>query len=201
MRLAVIAVLLLIAALAAAGFFLARPTFEFTNAMAAPVRLVVNGESDTVPPGETVKARVGRSRLVAQWELVRPLSADSQPMGEEVHAAWVLASPRGTIERRAEPRVDTGDYFAPLITNDTGELLRITVNAGLDGARDCGCAVRPGAKRVFIGYYRVYRNSTVQATDRQGRRATFRDLGDEAQRRGWTVGLQFTPDGFTAPAG
>ena len=188
--------LLLIAALAAAGFLLVRPTFAFTNAMAAPVRLVVNGESDTVPPGETVKTRVARSGLVAQWELLRPLSADSQPMGEEVHAAWVIVSPRGTVERRAEPRVDTGDYFAPLITNDTGELLRITVNAGLDGARDCGCAVRPGAKRVFIGL-----NSTVQATDRQGRRATFRDLGEEAQRRGWTVGLQFIPDGFTAPAG
>ncbi|HEX2451445.1 MAG TPA: hypothetical protein VHJ69_09895 [Gemmatimonadales bacterium] len=199
--LVVLAGIVLIAALGAAAFFAVRPTFAFTNRLAAPVRIVVNGAAGTVAPGETVKARVSRDRVVAEWELVRPLSADGRPMGEEVRGAWVINQPRGTVERRAEPRVETGDYFAPLVSNETPDLLRITVNAGLDGARDCGCAVRPGARRVFIGYYRVYRNSTVQATDRAGRTATFRDLGEEAQRRGWTVGLRFTPDGFSAPAG
>jgi hypothetical protein len=97
--------------------------------------------------------------------------------------------------------VPTGDYFAPLITNDTQRLLRIVVNAGLDGARDCGCAVRPGASRVFIGYYRLYRNSTVQAIDPSAHTAAFRDLGEEAQRRGLTVGLRFTPEGFRPPGG
>ena len=191
--------LLLIVALGAAAFFAVRPTFTFTNGLMAPVRLVVNDADGTVLPGETVKARVSRRRLVAQWELVRPLSADSQPMGEEVRGSWVIASPRGTIERRAEARIEAGDYFAPLVTNATDGLLRIVVNAGLDGARDCGCAVRPGATRVFIGYYRLYANSTVQATDPQGRQATFRDLGEEARRRDWTVGLRFTSDGFGAP--
>ncbi|MGH7535521.1 MAG: hypothetical protein ACREMG_08035, partial [Gemmatimonadales bacterium] len=73
---------------------------------------------------------------------------------------------------------------------------RITVNAGLDGARDCGCAVRPGARRVFLGYYRLYRNTTVRATDAEGRTATFRDLGPEAQARGWSVGLRFGQGDF-----
>ena len=73
--------------------------------------------------------------------------------------------------------------------------------AGLDGARDCGCAVRPRATRVFIGYYRVYRNSTVRATAPDGSAATFRDLGEEAQRLGWIVGLRFTPEGFRVPSG
>ncbi len=192
---------LLIAALGAAAFFAARPTFSFTKGLVAPVRLVVNDGVGTVAPGATVKARVSRDRVVAQWELVRPLSADSQPMGEVVRGSWVIRSPRGTIERRAEPRVETGDYFAPLVSNGTAGLLRITVNAGLDGALDCGCAVRPGASRVFIGYYRVYRNSTVRATDPAGRTAAFRDLGEEARRRGWTVGLRFAPEGFSPPAG
>jgi hypothetical protein len=196
------AALLLIAALTTAGFLAARPTFSFTNTLAAPVTLVVNDAAGTVAPGETVKARVSRERVVAQWNLIRPLSADSQPMGEPVGGSWVIRSPRGTVVRRAEPRVETGDYFAPLVTNETTGLLRITVNAGLDGALDCGCAVRPGAKRVFIGYYRVYQNSTVRATDPLGGTAVFRDLGAEAELRGWTVGLRFTPDVFSpAPGG
>ena len=198
-RLVALAALILIAILGAVGYFAARPTFAFTNTLAAPVRLVVNDVAGTVAPGETVKARVSRDRVVAEWELVRPLSADSQPMGEEIRGSWVIRSPRGPVAVRAEPRVETGDYFAPLITNETGGLLRVTVNAGLDGARDCACAVRPGAKRVFIGYYRAYRNSNVRATDPAGRSATFHDLGEEARRRNWTVGLRFSPDGFAPP--
>jgi hypothetical protein len=194
-----LAALLLIAALGVAAWFAARPTFAFTNTLVGPVRLVVNGTGGTVAPGQTVKARVARDRVIAEWELIRPLSADSQPMGEVVKGSRVIESPRGTVSLPAEPRVETGDYFAPLVTNETEGLLRVTVNAGLDGARDCGCAVRPGARRVFIGYYRLYRNSTVRATDPAGRTATFRDLGEEAERRGWTVGLRFTPDVFGAP--
>lgn len=192
-----LAALLLIGALGAAAWFAARPTFAFTNTLVGPVRVVVNGSAGTVAPGETAKARVARDRVVAEWELIRPLSADSQPMGEVVKGSWVISRPRGTVAVEARPRVETGDYFAPLITNDMPGLLRVTVNAGLDGARDCGCAVRPGAKRVFIGYYRLYRNSTVQATAPDGSTATFRELGEEAARRGRTVGLRFTPDGFT----
>jgi hypothetical protein len=192
-----LAALLLIGAFGAAAWFAARPTFAFTNTLVGPVRVVVNGSAGTVAPGETAKARVARDRVVAEWELIRPLSADSQPMGDVVKGSWVISRPRGTVAVEARPRVETGDYFAPLVTNDTPGLLRVTVNAGLDGARDCGCAVRPGAKRVFIGYYRLYRNSTVQATAPDGSIATFRDLGEQAERRGWTVGLRFSPDGFT----
>ena len=186
----------LIAGLAATATLLARPTLTFSNGLLAPVRLVVNDVAQTVPPGATVRIRVGRGLLVGQWELERPLSADRQPMGEVVRDSWVVSAPRGSVARAAGPRTDTGDYFAPLVTNETNGLLRIGVNAGLDGARDCGCAVRPGARRVFLGYYRLYRNTTVQATDAQGRRATFRDLGPEAQARGWSVGLRFAAGDF-----
>jgi hypothetical protein len=176
-----------VAALAAAGYFAAQPSFVFSNGLMGPVQLAVNNAARVVPPGETIRVRIGRKLLVAEWELQRPMSADRQPMGETVHGSWVVPAPRGTVSRTAGPRVETGDYFAPLVTNDTDRLLRITVNAGLDGARDCACAIRPGARRVFLGYYRLYRNSTVQATDPDGRTATFRDLGPEAQARNWMV--------------
>jgi hypothetical protein len=185
-----------IAALAAAATVLLRPTLAFTNHLLGPVHLVVNDSPQLVPPGGSVGLRVGRGMLVAQWELQRPLSADGQPMGEAVRGSWVIPAPRGALVRTAEPRTDTGDYFAPLVTNETQGLLRITVNAGLEGASDCGCAVRAGARQVFLGYYRLYRNTTVRATDGEGRSATFRDLGPEAQARNWSVGLRFAQGDF-----
>jgi hypothetical protein len=66
----------------------------------------------------------------------------------------------------------------------------VTVNAGLVSALDCGCAVRPGAKRAFIGYYRLYQNSTVQARGPAGA-ATFRDLGLQVSDPEGAVGLRF----------
>ena len=192
----IVLVAALAAALAAGALLLAGPRLVFANGLVAPVHLVVNGAAQVLAPGATVRVRVGRGMVVAQWEVERPLSADSQPMGEVVRGSWVIPAPRGTMARGAEARTDTGDYFAPLVTNQTAGLLRVTVNAGLEGARDCGCAVRPGAQRVFLGYYRLYRNSTVRATDAAGRSATFRDLGPEAQARGWTVGLRFAEGDF-----
>ena len=186
-----------VAALAAAATLLVRPTLVVTNGLIGPLHLTVNDAAQVVPPGATVRVRVGRGMLVAQWELDRPLSADRQPMGEVVRGSWVIPAPRGTIVHAVSPRADAGDYFAPLVTNRSSRLLRITVNAGLEGARDCGCAVRPGAEQVFLGYYRLYQNTTVRATDPAGRSATFRDLGPAAQARGWSVGLRFTDGDFT----
>lgn len=186
-----VVVLLILAGAGAVAWLLQRPTVVFTNRLVGPVRLTINESARTVAPGDTVRAKVPRDLLTVQWELVRPLSANQVPMGEEVKGTWVVRAPRGRIERAAEGRTDTGDFFAPLITNASNRLLRIVVNAGLEGAKDCGCAVRPGAQHVFIGYYRLYRNSTVRATDPQERTATFRDLGPIAEQRGWQIGLRF----------
>jgi hypothetical protein len=67
---------------------------------------------------------------------------------------------------------------------------------GLEGAVDCGCAIKPGANRVFIGYYRLYQNSTVRARDSTGRTATFRDLGPRVTAADGTVGLRFEAKDF-----
>jgi hypothetical protein len=124
--------------------------------------------------------------------MVRPLSADSEPMGESVKGAVVLREARGTVTAAAGPRTAEADYFAPLVTNGAAEAIRVLVNAGLQGAVDCRCAVRPGATRVFVGYYRLYRNSTVRARGVTSRReATFRDLGPQVTRPDGTVGLRF----------
>jgi hypothetical protein len=193
-----ILLLLVLGAAAAAGVLvLLRPRLEFHNGLAGPVRLVVGqATSQVVGPGSAVRVPVPRGKTtVAQWELERPLSADGKPMGETVRGSTVLRDPSGTTPLRALPRPDDTAYFAPLITNASTRPLRVTVNAGLEGAVDCGCAVRPGARRVFIGYYRLFQNSTVRARAAEGGArsgsGTFRELGRLVTAADGTVGLRF----------
>jgi hypothetical protein len=190
----VLLVVLLLALAAGWYFVVLQPKLRFTNRLIAPVRVVVGGgAARSVAPGETVTLRAPRGRtLLAEWEMVRPLSADSQPMGEVVKGAVVLRDARGTVAGAAGPRTSDADYFAPLVTNGGTEAIRVMVNAGLAGAVDCRCAVRPGATRVFVGYYRLYQNSTVRAHGVTSRReATFRDLGAQVTRPDGAVGLRF----------
>ena len=184
---------LLVGAAAVGWYFVSRPRLLFTNELTGPVRLAADQQTPlTIAPGETVHLETPRGRaMVALWELVRPLSADGRPMGSEVRGSVVVRGPSGTIRRSARARGTDSDYFAPLITNASEDLLRVTVNAGLEGALDCGCAVRPGARRVFIGYYPLFQNSTVRAIAGDGRSATFRDLGASVITPDGTVGLRF----------
>ena len=185
-------VLLVVAALLG-WYLLSRPRLVMTNELAAPIWVSVGPAGPvTLPPGGSGTMSLPRSgSTVVQWNLARPLSADQRPMGEELRGSFVVREPRGKIQRSATVRAAGAEYFAPLITNATDSLLRITANAGLEGAVDCGCAVRPGATRVFVGYYRLYQNSTVRARDSRGRAAIFRDLGPQVTRRDGTVGLRF----------
>jgi hypothetical protein len=179
-------------------YLLRRPRLAFTNELAAPIWLAVGqGGPVSLAPGATQTLSLPRSgSVVVQWNLARPLSADERPMGEELRGSLVIREPSGTIHQRAAARAPGVEYFAPLITNAGPDLLRVTVNAGLEGAVDCGCAIRPGATRVFIGYYRLYQNSTVRARDPAGRTAIFRDLGPQVTNRWGTVGLRFESKDF-----
>ena len=190
-RTLLLALLLALAATALVYLYFGRTRLRFTNRLAAPVRLAIGNRVDTMPRGVTVELDVPRGGTsVAEWELIRPLSADDKPMGEEIRGAVVLRG-RGRVADSAWVRQGDADFFAPLITNASQDLLRVMVNAGLQGALDCGCAVRPGATRVFIGYYRLYENSTVRARASSGGEATFRDLGPQVTARDGTVGLRF----------
>ena len=189
--------ILLVGALVA-WYVLRRPRLIFTNELAAPIWLSIGPAGPvTLALGGTHTTRIaGKGSLVVQWNLARPLSADERPMGEEVRGSVVIRAPRGTIRHRASVQGGNTSFFAPLITNATEGQLRVTVNAGLEGAVDCGCAVRPGARKVFVGYYRLYRNSTVRARDETGRTATFRDLGPQVTSRDGAVGLRFETKDF-----
>jgi hypothetical protein len=199
--LALVLVALLLAAAAAGVVLLLRPRLAFTNGLAGPVRVVVGeGTPRTVAPGARVRIGVARGQtMVAQWELVRPLSADGQPMGEDVRGSAVLRGPSGTMNIAATSRTADHAYFAPLVTNASAQTLRVVVNAGLQSATDCGCAVRPGARRVFIGYYPLYQNSTVRVRAPGGATAEFRDLGPQVTSKDGTVGLRFEDKDLRVP--
>lgn len=190
--LALVLVAVLVAAAGAGVMLLLRPGLVFTNGLAAPVRLTVGeGTPQSVAPGARLRMRVPRGKtVVAQWELVRPLSADGQPMGAEVRGSAVLRGPSGTTAVAATSRTADNAFFAPLITNASAQALRVVVNAGLRGATDCGCAVRPGGRRVFIGYYALYRNSSVRVRAGEAT-AEFRELGSQVTSANGTVGLRF----------
>jgi hypothetical protein len=185
-------------ALLGAWFLLRRPHLVFTNQLAAPIWLAIGQAAPlSILPGVSRRLSLtGGGSQVVQWNLARPLSADQRPMGEELRGSVVVREPKGTIHDSATALGTDLDYFAPLITNATEDLLRVKVNAGLEGAVDCGCAVRPGARRVFIGYYRLYQNSTVRATDSKGRSATFKDLGPKVSGPEGALGLRFEDKDF-----
>jgi hypothetical protein len=194
---ALLVVVVLVLGVLTAWYFVGRRRLVFTNQLAAPIWLAVGQRPPvTLGPGAAHTVAIPGGSVVVQWNLARPLSANQRPMGEELRGSAVLRDPRGVIRRSATVQESGAAYFAPLITNATDSLLRITVNAGLEGAVDCGCAVRPGATRVFVGYYRLYQNSTVRARDNRGRSATFRDLGPQITAADGTVGLRFEAKDF-----
>jgi hypothetical protein len=174
-----------------------RRRLVFSNELAAPIWLSVGQRAPiTLAPGAAQTMDLPGGSVVVQWNLARPLSANQRPMGEELRGSAVIREGRGTIRRSARVRESGTAYFAPLITNATSDLLRIAVNAGLEGAVDCGCAVRPGAQRAFVGYYRLYQNSTVRAQSGESRNATFRDLGSRVTAPDGTIGLRFESKDF-----
>jgi hypothetical protein len=81
--------------------------------------------------------------------------------------------------------------FAPLITNATGVMLKVTVNPGSAAATDCKCTVPDGGTRLGIGYYRLFQNSAVKVTAPDGRSATFPNVAGAVAAGSGSVGLRF----------
>ncbi|MBI2535640.1 MAG: serine/threonine protein kinase [Gemmatimonadetes bacterium] len=190
------AILGVVAAAGGAGAYviLTRPVLVFENRLLEPVRIVAGPRERVVEPGTTLRVPLRRRMAaVAEWRMLRPTSPRGEAMGVEVRGSLALDHPRGRVRRAAEARGTAGAFFAPLITNNTGQPISITVNAGLAGALSCHCTVLPGTSRARIGYYLLYQNSTVRAEDPQGRTATFTDLGPQVDRGTGMVSLRFGP--------
>jgi hypothetical protein len=176
-------------ALAAVGIgtgalFLKQPKLEFENPLADSVTVQAGSVTWRVGPEEKIKIPTPGN---VTWRVIRPRAGSRElglPLGQ------MVTMQRGTI--RATPRPGSQAYFEPLITNETGQPITVTINAGLASAVSCNCTVPAGAVRMPIGYYQLFQNSTVRAEDPgTGATATFNDLGPKVDRTRGTVGLRF----------
>jgi serine/threonine protein kinase len=175
-----------------ASWWLTAPRLLFENALKAPVKLSLAGDQHVVEPGAQMTLRLPRQGSSGVlWTLDRPTNAEGTPLGTEIIGAIALDNPRGRTRVAAQAATHDQAYFAPLVTNDTGEPLTVTVNATTPHAEFCNCTVPPGAVRMLIGYYPLFSNSTVRVEDPSGRSAMFIDFSSEVNRRTGVVGLKF----------
>ncbi len=189
----------LLVVLLAGGALLLRPVpkVAVTNALVEPIRLVVGTATVEIAPGATREQRVPRrGPVVLHWYLVRPVDPAGAPLGVDVQGSITLEHPRGRMESTVDAGSSDQPVFAPLITNTTGGAVSLTINAGLVNAIPCHCLVKGPSTRARIGYYPLFRNSSVQALDATGRTATFRDLGESVERDRGIVGLRFEDKDF-----
>src|ERR1700752_1096069 len=168
----------------AGAIFLKQPKLEFENLLGDSVTVQAGSVTWRVAPEGKIKIPTAGT---VTWRVIRPRAGSRElglPLGQ------MVTRQRGTIQATTRPGSQA--YFAPLITNETGRPITITINAGLAGAVSCNCTVPAGAGRRPMGYYQLFQNSTVRAEDPgTGAMATFKDLGSKVDRTQGTVGLRF----------
>jgi hypothetical protein len=170
-----------------------RAAVDVENRFDLPLSLVApSGDTVVIPARGHGTVRLGAPGFVRlAWSVPARPGPEGKPIGEAPAGELSLDAGRGTTTRAVGLDQARVPMFEPLVTNNSDRPLRIVVNYGLTGARDCGCLVNPGGVRVGVGFYPLYRNTTVRAIAPDGKAAMFTDLGPKVDRRLGTVGLRF----------
>ncbi|MHB1224363.1 MAG: RDD family protein [Gemmatimonadaceae bacterium] len=194
-----------------AGYWLwANPRVVFQNGLDGPVQVAIQGgDAVTVEARSVLDTRVPRKDGLQLGWAVRPLTNGDGRMAAATFGDHVTrefeASPLAATHVRTRAETNGEDYFAPRITNQTGEPLRIVVNGGLRSAsgesmtRSCDCVVPAGATRFPIGYYRLFRNSTVRASAEDGATAMFEGFAESVDSISGMVSLRFAARDLRRP--
>ena len=175
-----------------------RVPIPFENRLMLPVVVTWEGAvAETLAAGAATRHVVRRGSAVqATWHALVPAGASG---GEGISGTLVIGNAKRGDAGSASAEGATTPMFAPLITNLTGVPVRVTVNPGSAAATECGCTVPNGSTRMGVGYYRLFKNSSVRVTTADGRSATFPDISDAVQRGSGTVGLRFEGKDLKAP--
>lgn len=187
----VITALLVAAALGLASTV--RSTLVVVNRLAIPVAVIAGNEGEQrVAPGDSLRLEVPRTAaLQVSWYAVVARGGNDQPLGADLQHTEVMDARQQVL--RVEARADAGSrpLFQPRITNATGQPLSIRINVGSGAERACRCTVPAGGRRVPVGFYPLYANSSVRAIAPDGRVATFTGLGARVDRASGEVRLRF----------
>jgi len=190
------AALILVMAL---GWFANRSVpLQIVNRLSVPIGVVVGSEAERrVPPGDSSALTVPRTpSLSVSWYAIGPRTGKGQVTGSDLQRTQVLDSRQRKI--RIEARADSGApaVFLPHVTNATGQPITLRINVGSAAEESCRCSVPAGAVRVPLGYFPLYRNSSVRAILPNGRVATFEGLGSQVNRASGVVRLRFDEKDF-----
>jgi serine/threonine protein kinase len=173
------AVVLAAVGAAVAYFITVKPQLIVRNNLIMPVEVRLDSSEQLLPGSMLTRMVPSDGRVLGQWTAPRPrLNGQGPELGEELRGNIQVDGLNLTeaISRKVAVDIDSwgpGDrYFAPLITNLTGDSVRVTV--GSEGKTPgCACWIGPGQRQV-IGYY-VLNESWVRVSSRE-RFALYRDL-------------------------
>ena len=164
--------LVVVAAVAAAAYYFitVRPQLVVRNNLIVPIEVKLDS-SILVPPGGILSQFIQpENKVLGGWTIIRP-SVGSGELGVGFRGNISVEGLNLTqaISRKVTLNIDSwtpgGDrYFAPLISNLTGDSIRVTVNPG-SGNPGCQCWIGPGERQV-IGYY-VLDQSAIRVSNRE----------------------------------
>ena len=185
------AALVLVTAL---GYFASRNAhLVVVNQLSVPVGVVLGTSSEhRLAPGDSSTMSVPRATaLTVSWYAISPRSGRGQVAGSDLQRTQTLDTRQRVL--RLEARADNGGppLFLPYVTNATGQPLTLRLNVGSSAEESCRCSIPPGAVRVPLGFYPLFRNSSVRAILPNGRVATFEGLGSQVNRASGVVRLRF----------
>lgn len=197
-RVAIIVVGIALLLVLALGYFTGRTASTLVvNRLAVAVDLVAPRVEQRLAPGDSVVLDLPRmADLALSWSAVSPRSGRGQVGGSDLQHTTHLDTRRRRL--RYEVRADSSakPVFLPYVTNATGQPLTFRVNVGSAAEASCRCTVAPGAVRVPLGFYPLYRNSSVRAVLPDGRVATFEGLGPQVNEVSGVVRLRFEARDF-----
>jgi serine/threonine protein kinase len=179
-----------------AGAAMSRPgtpvTYVVANHLLSPVWVTLaDGRQQLVDPGDSLRLQWPAGReLVANWSIVRPVSANGKALGEELKGSFKDSDPSGVVRHAIDVSAAGSEvYFAPRVTNAAGVSLRVAVEPR-PGQQLCDCDVPSDASPTWLGYYRLLPGTTVRVQDAAGREAVFDGLDARLQPGSGLVALR-----------